>query len=70
MFSVIMTDINKALCVKVYIDPKTKLPQHFYGYLPVFDQKAASQLPPLRGKGINHVIELEQKEDRTEPEVP
>jgi hypothetical protein len=42
VFSVIMTNINKALRVKVYIDPKTKLPQHFYEYLLVFDQKAAN----------------------------
>lgn len=65
-----MADINKALCVKVYTDPKTKLPWHFSGYLLVFDQKAANKLPPIRGKGIDHTIELEQKEDRTEPEVP
>ncbi len=70
VFSATMTDIDKALRVKVYTDPKTKLPRHFYGYLPVFDQKAASQLPPLRGKGIDHAIKLERKEDGTEPEVP
>jgi hypothetical protein len=36
----------------------------------MFDQKATNKLPPLRGKGINYIIKLEQKEDRTKLEVP
>jgi transposase InsO family protein len=65
-----MADINKALRVKTHTDLRTKLPQHLLGYLPVFDRKAADKLPPLRGKGVDHAIELERKEDGTEPEVP
>ena len=65
-----MADINKALRVKTYIDPKTKLPEHLHGYLSVFDRKAADELPPLRGVSIDYRIELERREDGSEPEVP
>ena len=70
MFSTTIADIDKALRIKTYTDPKTKLPKRLYGYLLVFNRGAANKLPPLRGKGIDHAIELEWKEDRIEPEVP
>ena len=70
MFSVTIADIEKALRVKSHTNPRTKLPERFYKYLPVFDRKAADQLPLLRGNGIDHRIELEKREDGTEPEVP
>ena len=37
VFVVSMANINKALCTKVYIDLRKKLPSHFYAYLLVFD---------------------------------
>jgi len=70
VFAATMADIDKALRVKVYTDPKKKLPCHWYEYLKVFDRKAANKLPSLRGKEIDHAIELERKGDGTEPEVP
>ena len=70
VFSATMADIDKALRTKVYTNPRQKLPQRFYKYLPTFDRKAADTLPPWRGTGIDHRIELERREDGTEPEVP
>jgi hypothetical protein len=37
VFIVSIANINKALQVKTYIDPKLKLPSHFYVYLLVFN---------------------------------
>ena len=70
MFAANMADINKALRVKVHTDPKRKLPSHFHAYLPVFDRKASEALPPLRGPGVDHRIELEKDKKGREPEVP
>ena len=41
MFLVTIADIEKALRVKSYTNPRTKLLERFYKYLPVFDHKAA-----------------------------
>ena len=54
-----MADIEKALTVKRLTDPRTKLPRHFYEFLDVFNRTEADKLPPLRGKGVDHSIELE-----------
>ena len=58
IFAASMADIEKALSVKKFTDPKTKLPKHFHEFLDVASRTNAEKLPPLRGKGIDHGIEL------------
>ncbi len=69
VFSATMADIEKALAVKKETDPRTKLPPHYFEFLKVFDRAEAEKLPPLRGPGVDHAIELE-KVDGKEPAVP
>ena len=69
VFSATMADIEKALAIKTPTDPRTKLPKHFHEFLDVFNRTDAEKLPPLRGKGIDHAIELEQQ-GNVRPEVP
>lgn len=70
VFAASLADIDKALKPKVYSDPHTRLPRQYHEYLDVFDTKRASELPPLRGKGVDHAIELLPDKDGKEPEVP
>lgn len=70
VFSASLADIEKALRPKEPIDPKTKSPKEYWGFLPLFDNHNAESLPPLRGKGIDHEIELVKGPDGREPEVP
>ena len=51
-----LEDIQKALEPKTFIDPRTKLPEHYHEFLPVFDQREADKLPPHRD--CDHKIEL------------
>lgn len=69
VFAASIADINKALKNKQYTDPRTKLPLQYHEFIKVFDRKEAEQLPPLRGPGTDHAIELESK-DGKQPEVP
>ena len=69
VFSASMADIEKALTVKKITDPRTKLPSHFHEFLDVFSRIEADRLPPQRGKGVDHEIELLQ-ENGKDPEVP
>jgi hypothetical protein len=69
VFAASLADINKALARKAKIDPRTKLPKHYYEFLDVFSCTDADKLPPLRGKGIDHGVALE-KEDGKTPKVP
>jgi hypothetical protein len=46
------------------------LPAQYHKYLDLFDRKAADALPPFRGKGIDHDIELEKDKEGKEQEVP
>ena len=55
-----MANIEKALAIKTPIDSRIKLPKYFYEFLDVFNRTNVEKLPPLRGKGINYAIELEQ----------
>ena len=59
-----MVDIDKSLKMKPKINAKTIVPEHYWDYLNVFDEKEAGQLPPIRGVGINHQIELLEKEKK------
>ena len=69
VFSASLADIEKALSVKKLTDPRTKLPSHFHEFLDVFDRTEANKLPPLRGRGIDHSIELLQ-ENGKDLEIP
>lgn len=64
MFAASIADINKAL-QKLEAQSTTpdlsKLPAHYHQFLPVFDQRKADKLPPLRGTGIDHNIELDSQ---------
>src|ERR1700712_4404850 len=71
VFSASMADIEKALSKrdKKATDPRTKLPEHYHEFLDVFSPEEAKKLPPLRGAGVDHRIELEKVDGKT-PEVP
>ena len=69
VFSASMADIEKALAVRTETDPRTKLPEYYSEFLGAFDRSEAEKLPPLRGPGTDHAIELE-KVDGKEPTVP
>ncbi|KAL1954308.1 hypothetical protein VTO42DRAFT_1418 [Malbranchea cinnamomea] len=58
VFAVSLADIDKALKPKSYTDPRIKLPEHYHQFLDMFDHKRAETLPPLRGEGVDHQIEL------------
>jgi hypothetical protein len=64
-----MADINKALAVKRYTDPKEKMPAYFHDWLDVIDRKQAKRLPPTRGIGVDYVIKLEKDDNSREKEV-
>jgi hypothetical protein len=65
-----MADINKALAIKKYIDPKNKMPTYFYQWLNIIDRKKAELLPLTQGQGIDHFIKLEKNNSGREKEVP
>ena len=44
IFTVIMADIEKALVLKKYTDPATKVLVDYYKYLDVFSRKEANRL--------------------------
>jgi len=69
VFAASMADIEKALRPRSITDPRTKLPKHFSEFLDVADRTEADKLPPLRGPGIDHHIELQEVDGKT-PEVP
>jgi len=70
VFSASLADIEKALRVKEHTDPRVKLPKMYWKHLDTFDKALADILPPLRGPGIDHSIELLKKEDGTEQQAP
>ena len=53
-----MVDIDKILTVKLKIKFKTIIPEQYWDYLNVFNENETNQLPLIRGKKINHEIEL------------
>lgn len=69
VFAATLHDIQKALAPKKPTDPRTRLPAQYMEYLGLFESGKAEELPPHRGAGIDHEIELVQK-DGKEPEVP
>lgn len=69
VFVASMADIEKALTSRKKTDPRILLPSQYHDFLDVFDCTMAEKLPPLRGEGTDHRIELE-KVDGKEPKVP
>ncbi|KAK9323108.1 hypothetical protein V1517DRAFT_373280 [Lipomyces orientalis] len=70
IFAASLRDIERTLRPKEHTDPRTKLPRHYHDYLDVFDRKSSETLPPLRGPGVDHKIELIEKDEngkRVEP---
>jgi hypothetical protein len=61
VFAASIADINKALAPKAAVDVKSLLPKQYQNYLELFNPKEAAKLPPHRGPGIDHRIELESK---------
>ena len=61
-FAASVADINKALKRLEARSSKpdlSRLPKHYHDYRPAFDRREAEKLPPLRGPGIDHAIEIE-----------
>ena len=69
VFTASMADINKALAIKQYTDPKEKMPIYFHDQLDVANRKQAKRLPPARGIGVDYAIELEKDDNGREKEV-
>ena len=64
VFATFMTDIEKALCLKLNIDSLMLLPEHYYHKLKLFQFSEAEKLLPLQGPGIDHRIEFKQVDDK------
>lgn len=69
VFAASMADIEKALKVKSYSDPREKLPRHYRRWLQLFDRKHADRLPPHR-PGIDHRIEIAENDANGNPKQP
>lgn len=71
IFAASLRDIDKALEVKRYSNPKVKLPQQYHTWLEVFEQKKADTLPPHRGPHVDHKIDLMERDEKGRtPEPP
>lgn len=71
IFAVSLADVNRAMEPKPPPpDPKARLPRCYWEFLWVFNKGAADELPPLRGKGIDHAINLTKNNDGRENDVP
>ncbi len=64
VFSVSMTDIEKALTLQKKTDLRTILSDYYHKFLNVFDHTMTEKLPPLREKGTDHQIELEKVNEK------
>lgn len=69
VFSASLVNIDKALQIKIATDPTTRLLRHYHEFLLLFNRREADKLPPYRGHGIDHKIELIQQ-NRKDAEVP
>ena len=64
IFAASIADINKALQPKKRIDVKALLPKQYQEYYALFNPEEAEKLPPHRGPGVDHKIELEPKDSQ------
>jgi len=69
VFSVSMTDIEKALTSQKKTDLRTILSDHYHEFLDVFDHTMTKKLPLLREEDTDHQIELEEMNEK-ESKVP
>jgi hypothetical protein len=69
IFAASIADINKALAPKKSVDVRALLPKHYQSYYELFNPKEAAKLPPYRGLGVDHRIELETKNGQ-QPQPP
>ena len=70
IFAASMADIEKALTPKQHGDPEKLLPPQYHQFLDLFNRENADKLPPHRGKGVDHGIELHKTPDGRSMEVP
>jgi len=64
VFSVSMTDIEKALTSQKKTDLRTILSDHYHKFLDVFDHTMTEKLPLLREEGTDHQIELKKMNEK------
>ncbi len=64
MFSVSMTDIEKALISQKKTDLRTILSDHYYKFLNVFNYTMTEKLPSLREEDTDHQIELKEMNEK------
>ena len=57
-----IVDIDKALQPKKPVDVRALLPTQYQEFYELFNPKQAEKLPPHRGPGVDHKIELEPKD--------
>jgi len=69
VFLISMTDIKKVLTSQKKTDLRTILSDHYHEFLNVFDHTMTKKLPPLRGEGTDHQIELKEVNEK-ESKVP
>jgi len=69
VFLTSMADIEKALTSQKKTDLRTILSDHYHEFLDVFNCMMAEKLPPLRGEGTDHQIELKEVNEK-ELKVP
>ncbi len=69
VFSASMTNIEKALTSQKKINLRTILSDYYHEFLDVFNHTMTEKLPPLRGEGTDHQIELEEVNEK-ESKVP
>jgi len=60
VFLISMINIEKALISQKKTDLRTILFDHYHEFLNVFDCMITEKLPPLRGEGTDHQIELKE----------
>lgn len=62
VFAASIADINKALQPKKKVDVRAMLPSQYQEFYELFNLKEADRLPPHRGPGVDHKIELNPKD--------
>ena len=70
VFAASLKDIEKALAPRKKVNVLSLLPKAHQHMAWIFDPKMAAQMPPLRGPGTDHAIELEKNPDGKEKEPP
>lgn len=64
IFAASIADIDKALRPKKKVDVRALLPEQYKEFYDLFDPKRAEKLPPHRGPGVDHKIELDPKDSQ------